>query len=86
MSTLLDEETIVLEGLDVVPRCEWKRLSLEHEAEVAMMCRGCRNSVLLCKKHVEKVRATLDRARIIGCTQCGRESRSFDEAVEVVEL
>lgn len=85
MSVLLDEETVAFEALDVVPQCEWRR-SFEHNAEVAMMCRRCRKSVLLCKEHVAKVRAACEHALVIGCTQCGRESRSFDEAVEVVDI
>jgi hypothetical protein len=83
--SVLEDETVLLEALDLVPPCEWRQSS-EHNAEVVMMCRGCRKSVLLCKEHVAKVRAVCDNALVVGCTQCGRESRSFDEAVEVVTL
>lgn len=93
MSVLLDErtDTVVLEGLDFIERCDTARHGIpEHAAEVITRFRCCGAGALLCVKHVRKQREGVD-ARIaaggrIICGYCAVEFTSYDACVEVVPL
>lgn len=83
MSTLLDDETIVLEKLDDTVACQW----CEARAEVAALCRGCRKTQFFCRGHYANMRERLDLPWIrIICKTCGHHGFSFDETIETVEL
>ncbi|MGF3055642.1 hypothetical protein [Microbacterium sp. YY-01] len=86
MSTLLDEETVLTEQLDEQPPCE---VAESDGAVVAVLCRGCRHTILLCRSHCAKVLAALARRlleRPLKCKHCGHVSRSLHETIEVVDL
>ncbi|GGH33953.1 hypothetical protein [Microbacterium album] len=75
MSVLLDQETVVLEGLDFEPRCE-ERYSEEHAATHTIICRVCGGAVLACEKHLAHARWLLrDEAKHI---PCGSVEQGFD--------
>lgn len=87
MSTLLDEETVILDGLDFQPPCEQED---GKTAKFLMLCRGCRKGPMLCAECVTAWKQMVDRWQNVGatvnCKHCLRSSRSFHEAVEVVAL
>lgn len=87
MSTLLDEETVVLDALDFEPGCQVG----EEAAEFVVTCRSCDLTVLLCETHVATARKTasdfLNKAsRFIYCRRCAAKARSFDELLDVRPL
>lgn len=88
MSTLLDEETVILEALDFDIRCNQG----SHSADVIVRCRGCKAGTPLCAEHAELVHSIVDAAIAAGdvvhlvCVGCLRSAWSFDDAVEVVPL
>ncbi|GAA3948161.1 hypothetical protein [Microbacterium soli] len=88
MSTLLDEETVVLDALDFEIPCARGG----HDAEFFVKCRGCDlNAGNLCARHLANVRRRVEdivRAGIFipRCAFCGRPAMSFDEAYKVVPL
>lgn len=89
MSVLLDEETVVLEGLDFEERCMAKTAP-EHSADVATRFRCCGAGALLCDGHLANQRmgvdALLARGQRLICGYCGAEFTSYDASVEVVPL
>lgn len=87
MSTLLDEETVVLDALDFEVPCE----AGEHAAEVWVQCRSCReNAGALCRPHLQVKRAEaaikLFYSARIGCAMCNTTATDFDELFEAVPL
>ena len=87
MSTLLDEERVVLEGLDFAVPCE----AGGHAAEVWVQCRFCRkNAGALCHPHliVKRTEAALKLAgsALIACAACKTPGRAFDDLFEAVPL
>lgn len=87
MSVLLDEETVVLEGLDFTVPCA----AGGHSAEVWVQCRTCRkNAAALCIEHLkvkrEEVARKLLTSPAVGCARCDAVGMSFDELFEAVPL
>jgi len=88
MSTLLDEETVVLDGLDFEPPCNYGG----HSAVVSVQCRGCGHGALFCQEHADEVRASVERliessaSSAVMCGKCMRIAFTFDELVKVVPL
>src|SRR5690606_24117882 len=86
MSVLLDEETVVLEGLDFEVRC----IKGEHSADVYVECRGCTvNAGYMCAGHLAQVRMYIEEIMsdpILTplCFYCRRSATSFDTAYRVV--
>lgn len=89
MSTLLDEETILLEGLDFEIPCSAK---VDHTADVSVLCRGCGSGAMYCAEHAEAIRRNVDLILaasplgVVACAHCKRVARSFDELAKVVPL
>ena len=87
MSTLLDEETVVLDALDFEVPCE----AGEHAAEVWVQCRFCReNAGALCRVHLQMKRGEAAWKLIfvarIACASCNTTATDFDELFEAVPL
>lgn len=87
MSVLLDEDTVVLEALDFEIPCA----KCEQKAAFFVKCVGCNlNAGHLCAGHLTLVRLRLEGIVSMGitpvCAYCGRESKSFDTAYQVVKL
>lgn len=88
MSVLLDEETVVLEGLDFDAPCNYG----SHAASVSILCRGCRHGALFCEEHADEVRRSVDHliessaSSAVMCGKCLRVAYSFDELVVVIPL
>lgn len=70
MSTLLDEDTVVLESLDFEPDCEL--VEYPHPAQVSVTLRCCAAVALACDSHIEAARAGFGRFTRRGatCLQC----------------
>jgi len=89
VSVLLDRDTVTLDGLDFAPRCQ-QGLWWAHPAQRALVCRGCRGSLLLCRRHHVRywvwLLRQLRRSMSIVCTVCGRRSATVQDAMEVVEI
>ena len=85
---LLDEETVVLEGLDFEVPCNRG----EHPAEVSIRCRTCGSGSMLCRPHLARCREAVEEFlavrpfAICRCADCGAFGFTFDELVEVVPL
>lgn len=88
--TAVDERVESIEHLDFAPPCEYQEPVPEHGAEVMARCRHCSHAVLLCETHCatwrEQIIRWVDRGAAVTCLHCLRDSRSFDEACEVVPL
>lgn len=87
MSVLLDEETVILEGLDFAVPCE----AGGHAAEVWVQCRSCRkNAGALCVTHLqvkrEEVARKLMTSPAVACARCEATGTSFDQLFEAVPL
>lgn len=89
MSTLLDNETVVLDDLDFEERCDVSHLP-EHAADVVTRFRCCGASGLLCTGHMEAQRQGVNARLALGirivCGYCGEDVKSWDELVEVITL
>lgn len=87
MSTLLDDDTIVLEQLDFDVSC----VHCDGKADVYVKCRGCEsNAGNLCADHLVKMQAYIEML-ILGfmiprCRSCLRLATSFGSAYQVVPL
>lgn len=75
MSTLLDQESVVLEALDFEPPCA-DEVEPPHAAEVAITCQACGGVLLLCESHFAYARWKF--ARGVKHTTCGATRRTFD--------
>lgn len=85
MSVLLDEETVVLEGLDFEAPCEH---SEGHAAQRVVRIRCCRAGITLCTAHVDLFRDWVEHliANLFTmCGLCGAPVGSWDD-YEVVPL
>lgn len=85
MSTLLDEETVVLDALDFDPVCECITISGKcgREATHVLLCVACGVGVgFACMEHAIRVRKTERRATHTGCGFAG----AMRELVVVVPL
>lgn len=76
MSTLLDQETVVLEGLEFEPECEDQR-DPAHAATHVAQCRACGGTLLLCEGHLAYLRWRF-RWSGIKHVPCGKLASSFD--------
>ncbi|WP_295104418.1 hypothetical protein [uncultured Microbacterium sp.] len=89
MSVLLDEETVILEGLDFEERCDAKQGD-EHAAHVMTRFRCCGSTGLLCTPHMENQRVGVNGRLALGfriiCGYCETDVTSWEELVEVVPL
>lgn len=87
MSVLLDEETVVLEGLDFEVPCVMAS-AVEHAATVLIRCRGCGSTAPICDEHLEGMRTACTRkgAIRVECTQCGAGGPDLDSVSEVIPL
>ena len=88
MSVLLDEETVVLEGLDFDVPCEVRGHA---KASVIVTCRTCKTHSLLCQRHYDRMRARVTMLEsnpsfFIKCGFCQTWARRFDDLVEVTPL
>lgn len=91
MSVLLDEDTIVTESLDFAPPCD--KQGPAHAATLALICRGCGRSVLLCDEHLARFRAWIEQnatiasafgtGHVVECRSCLRTAPTLDELVRV---
>lgn len=91
MSVLLDEETVILEGLDFAESCEVKRPSVsEHPADVVTRFRCCGATGLLCTAHMKNQREAVNARLALGlriiCGYCEQDVTSWDDLVEVIPL
>lgn len=88
MSVLLDEETVVLDGLDFDVPCVHE----DEPAEFFVKCRGCDdNAGHLCGRHLAAARRRVTELGLNPfvqprCAVCLRETASFDDAYVVVPL
>jgi hypothetical protein len=89
VSVLLDEETVVLEGLDFEVPCEAKQGS-EHAAHVMTRFRCCGATGMLCTPHMKNQREGVNGRLALGlriiCGYCETDVTSWDDLVEVVPL
>lgn len=71
MSVLLDEETVVLEGLDDAPRCEVPSRTCETPAvaRLTVLCE-CRKMRLGCDVHIAATVTWFETRRSV-CKTCG---------------
>lgn len=83
MSVILDEEAVILEGLDFEAPCA---APTEHAANVLLRTRCCRTEVLLCGAHLSVIREAFETRVVSKCKSCGHRTFSFDDAAEVVPL
>ncbi|WP_295035090.1 hypothetical protein [uncultured Microbacterium sp.] len=87
MSVLLDEDTIVLEGLEFEIPCV-KVGPEEHAAENSLTCRSCGAVIFACDHHIALTRvilATNPWAAIV-CLSCDTEEDTVDGLYMVVPL
>lgn len=88
MSTLLDDETVVLEHLDFEVPCQVG----EHAAHVSIACRSCRDQAFYCRDHWEAKRRRVDEFlrssifAVVVCAACKLHAHSIEDLVEVIEL
>lgn len=88
MSTLTDEDTVVLEGLDFEIPCG----AGGHAAHVSIACKHCGDQGFLCRDHWGKKRRRVDeylRVHILGvvvCSVCKTQAWSVEDLVQVVPL
>lgn len=88
MSSVIDVDVEVLELLDFAPSCGFPT-GEAHPAEVALKCRSCAATQLLCVAHVDWLRAQMaksGRRNPITCLACGAQARKFDDIADVVPL
>lgn len=89
MSVLLDEETVILDGLDFEERCDVKKAG-EHAADVMTRFRCCGATALLCTPHMKNQREGVNGRLALGfriiCGYCEVDVTSWDDLVEVVPL
>lgn len=82
-------ERVVLDGLDFASRCGYPETA-EHTADVALQCRRCGTLQVLCRTHVDELRADFASQprgiRAIECTACHAGSRDWDAIAVVVPL
>ncbi|MGX1932070.1 hypothetical protein [Microbacterium resistens] len=87
MSLLLDEETVVLEGLDFEVACAHAGHA---EADVLVSCRFCGNYAYLCAAHYETSRIQFDCLFLLGgvpnCVKCKAAGATYEELFEVTPL
>ena len=88
MSTLLDDETVVLDALDHQVPCE---RGSDHAAALFLACRTCHEGTFLCREHYERARKYLEEMvasnrLVLGCAACNTRADSFDELVKVVPM
>lgn len=87
MSTLLDVEPVILDGLDFQVPC----VAQGHPADVWVQCRFCeQNAGALCHFHLRFKRAEAEakaaKAARIQCAGCGKLGSEFDDLFTVVPL
>lgn len=85
MSVLLDQETVVLEGLDFEPGCDCivPTGHCGEEATHMLVCRSCGDSCgLSCMDHAIRVRVSKRRITHTACGVAGQ----FRKLVDVVPL
>jgi len=75
VSTLLDQETVVLEGLDFEPPCE-DRNTPAHAATHTAQCRACGKVLLVCEAHLAYLRWRYARRCVH--VPCETEAPGFD--------
>lgn len=84
--TAIVAKTEAVNFAELEPECD----RVPHVAKVAFLCRQCRWSLLLCDRHSRQQKRRIWRwlrtAGAIQCRGCGKESTSFDEAIELVTI
>lgn len=86
MSTLVDEDAIVLEALDFPVPCS---VSDDHEAHLTVTCRNCGRSWFICNPHQAQVLEEVVRRQIadpttrVGCFGCGVKEFSYSLVFDV---
>jgi hypothetical protein len=90
------EEELVLDRLDFPLLCEWAEgeagAPAPHPAELAVLCKRCRLSALICWMHFlqenrrsEALHASKPSFRVI-CKRCGAAAPTVDALVDKVPL
>lgn len=82
MSVLLDEEAVVLEGLDFEVPCA----AGEHKAEFVITCRHCHKVTFICARHLAKLRSSFRDVVTVTCLGCGFTGPTMDDVAEVRDL
>ena len=84
MSVLLDEDTIVLEGLDFAPSC----VACEHTADHIIKCRSCQHTTLLCTRHLIRLTVRCEAEMVVTVTYqaCGFTGATLDDVAVVIDL
>lgn len=86
MSTLLDQETVMIEALEFDVEC-WHEA---HPATWSITCRTCGHGVFLCDPHLAEQRAqfevSLKARRNPRCLTCSARGRAFDALFAVVAI
>lgn len=88
MSVLLDDETVTIEVLNFDATCDYPRAD-PHSATVAIRCRHCHTTKLLCGPHLAALRRKVDATRgrsTLTCITCQATARVFEDLVEVLPL
>ena len=88
MSVLLDEDTIVLEGLEFDIEC----MRGQHSAALSVECRFCPRQMFVCRKHWTEACSIVDDFlashlnSAVSCSECGTDAWCLDDLVRVVPL
>ncbi|WP_067198868.1 hypothetical protein [Microbacterium sp. XT11] len=88
MSVLLDEETVVLEGLDFEVPC----LTGGHAAQLSIACRTCQDQAFYCTDHWARKRREIEEflstsiLSMVACASCKTVAYTVDDLVTVVPL
>jgi hypothetical protein len=88
MSTLLDEETVLLDALDFEVPC----LTGGHAAQVSIACRHCKDQAFYCRDHWGWKRRriaeflSLSLFSTVVCSACKTSAYSIEDLVQVVPL
>jgi hypothetical protein len=88
VSTLLDEETVVLEALDFEVPC----LTGGHAAQLSIACRHCEDQAFYCRDHWERKRRRIEEFlskslfSMVVCATCKTSAYTVEDLVQVVPL